>query len=307
VDLTDAPARLADFILEHLDESARARVRATGDLAQILACHLEEARDAWMDVEISSRDFAEYLAERLPSAEDPVQALGGLHAKDLYLACACAQGAPRAIEHFECDCLAQIGPALRKLDVPYEVVQDATQHLRKQLFTVQADGAPGICKYSGRGTLVAWLRVTATRTAIRLARKERRELPLEDDRLEHIADSADDPELEYLKQVYRKEFNVSFAEAMQAITPRQRNLFRHHLVDRLSIDEIGALYRVHRATAARWLAVARETMVRLTRKAMISRLHLDPEEYQSIMRLIQSRIDFSISQHLKTSVPPDVP
>lgn len=307
MDSTDSPTRLAELFLGHLDEKARTRVTATDELAQILASQMEEARGAWTDVVIAPEELAAYLAERLPPIEDPVQALGNLHVKDLYLACACARCVPRAIEHFERDCLAHLGPALRKLDVPPEVVQDATQQLRKQLFTEQTDGAPGICKYSGRGTLVAWLRVAATRAALRLVRREKREIPLEDDRLQDIADGADDPELEYLKHVYRKEFKESFAEAMQAITHRERNLLRHHLLDRLSIDEIGALYRVHRSTAARWLADARETLVRRTRKAMISRLHLEPEEYQSIMRLIQSRIDLSISHYLKTSLPPDIP
>lgn len=303
MDAIEKQTRAAERFLEQLDETARAQVAGTDELARALTEKLEKARAAWSDVEVAPGEFATYLAERLPPAENPVQALDTLHVNDLYLACACARGAPTALNRFEKDCLVQIGPALLRLDVPPEVARDTTQRLRQQLFTTPPGEPPGICKYSGRGSLVSWLRVTATRAALRQARKENRELPLIQDRLEDIADGADDPELVYLKNLYRREFKESFAEAIGAITPRERNLLRHHLIDRLSIDEIGALYQVHRSTAARWLADARETLIRLTRKAMIGRLHLEPDEYQSIVKLIQSQIDLSIGRFLETRPP----
>jgi transposase len=37
---------------------------------------------------------------------------------------------------------------------------------------------------------------------------------------------------------------------------------RYHHVDGLNIDEIGAIYRVHRVTAFRWLEKAKEQLVR---------------------------------------------
>ena len=42
------------------------------------------------------------------------------------------------------------------------------------------------------------------------------------------------------------------AEAFAALESRERNLLRYALGDGLSVDAIGTLYRVHRATAARW-------------------------------------------------------
>jgi DNA-directed RNA polymerase specialized sigma24 family protein len=40
------------------------------------------------------------------------------------------------------------------------------------------------------------------------------------------------------------------AAAMDAMPPLERAVLRYQVVDGLSIDEIGALYDVHRATAA---------------------------------------------------------
>ncbi len=86
---------------------------------------------------------------------------------------------------------------------------------------------------------------------------------------------------------------------MASLTPRQRNLLRHQLVDHLSIDEIGALYQVHRATAARWLEAARQAVVEQIKLAMMARLRIHGEEYESILRLIHSAVDLSISRHLE--------
>lgn len=47
-------------------------------------------------------------------------------------------------------------------------------------------------------------------------------------------------------------------DAAAELAPRDRALLRLHLVERASIDDIAALYRVHRATVARWIQSARE-------------------------------------------------
>jgi len=56
---------------------------------------------------------------------------------------------------------------------------------------------------------------------------------------------------------------------------------------------------VHRATVARWIAKARETLLTETRTLLMKRLRVDQNEFESIMRLIQSRFDVSIHHFLK--------
>ncbi|HSD86847.1 MAG TPA: sigma-70 family RNA polymerase sigma factor, partial [Kofleriaceae bacterium] len=140
--------------------------------------------------------------------------------------------------------------------------------------------------------LRAWLRAAAVRTAIDLMRA-RRAVPVAPQELADAA--AFDPILAGVKQRYRDEFRTAFADASQQLTDRERTLLRYKFVDDLSIDEIGTLYRVHRATVARWLAAIRETLFEGTRSRLMGVLELDELEVDSVLRLIDSQLDVSIS------------
>jgi len=54
--------------------------------------------------------------------------------------------------------------------------------------------------------------------------------------------------------------------------PRERNLLRYQVLDRLGIDHIGALHGVHRVTAARWIAHARRALIEGVRRRLQDRL-----------------------------------
>ena len=43
---------------------------------------------------------------------------------------------------------------------------------------------------------------------------------------------------------------------MQTLSAQERTVLRLHVLDGLGTDEIGALYKVHRTTVARWQAQA---------------------------------------------------
>jgi RNA polymerase sigma-70 factor (ECF subfamily) len=68
----------------------------------------------------------------------------------------------------------------------------------------------------------------------------------------------------------------------------------------LNVDEIGSLYDVHRATAARWVAAARERLGTRIRDELAAQLKIDVAEVDSIVRLVQSRIDVSLERVLRT-------
>ena len=151
--------------------------------------------------------------------------------------------------------------------------------------------------YAGRGALRSWLRVCVSRELVRLAKAQQREEPLE----EHlIADPGygDDPALEELKAKYRAELADAFRTALSELPARERTLLRYQLIDGLTIDEIGAIFRVHRATAARWLAKIRDDLVTRTRSLMAESLGVDTDEAASIVRLVQSQLDVSVIRHL---------
>ena len=75
---------------------------------------------------------------------------------------------------------------------------------------------------------------------------------------------------------------------------------RHQLLDGLSATQVADLYNVHRATAKRWLASARVRLLELTREAMRERLRIDTHELDSVLRMVESRLEITARVYLMT-------
>jgi RNA polymerase sigma-70 factor, ECF subfamily len=254
---------------------------------------LEAGRAAWPEVEVA----AERLAARLA---DELAAPGGErhHDADLYLATALAAGDAAALRVFEARLVPEIDVALARLRLPAGAADEVKQAMRVDLLVGDAR-APRIADYAGRGELAAWLRVTATRAALKLLRRTRREETLDDVLLEHWPDATPDPEHRHMTTSYVRELKAALGEALAALEVRQRNVLRQHVLDDLSIDELALLYRVHRATCARWLADARAELARTTRKRLVARLGARADEVESILRYLDSDLELSISRILR--------
>jgi RNA polymerase sigma-70 factor, ECF subfamily len=243
-------------------------------------------RAAWPGVELDESVFAGYLAERGPV--DPQRAA------DLYLACACARGDQAAIAVFLREMVPHIEAAVLGLGADPTQVDEVRAQLVDALLVGER---PGVATYAGRGQLRSWVRSIAVRTGMRQLGRMRAAAG-GDEALATLAADADDPEIEHLKSLYGDAFRAAFAAALAALTARQRNLLRQHYLDELTVDQLGALYRVHRATAARWVAAAREALFDDTRRRMIEALGLAPGDYDSLLRLLHSQLDLSIQRHL---------
>lgn len=241
----------------------------------------EIGKKTWPDVEVAEADFDEYVRARVEDSH------GAPAYGDLYLACALASGN---------------AAALRAFDEMLSAVQDeeVRQLVRHKLLVAEPGKSPKIADYGGRGGLKTWLRIVATRTALDLNAAKAREVPVERDALEYVIGAGEDPELDYFKERYRKEFRAAFADAFAALAPRDRSLLRYAFGKGLSIDVIGTLYGVHRATAARWVVSAHDELKKTIRKAMMERLDVKPDEYASILRLIESRIEVSFDRLMKS-------
>jgi RNA polymerase sigma-70 factor (ECF subfamily) len=136
------------------------------------------------------------------------------------------------------------------------------------------------------------------RAALKLLRKDGREMPTSDDAILEAKSSEDDPELAYMKAAYRASFRAAFQEALESLHPKERTLLKQQIVDGLGIDELGALYEVHRATAARWVQAAREKLLLRTRRTFMLRARISSDECESIMRMVRSQLDVSLHRRL---------
>ena len=62
---------------------------------------------------------------------------------------------------------------------------------------------------------------------------------------------SDDAEIRHLKTLYRGEFREAFQHALASLSVRDRNMLRQHYVDGLAMEQLGAMYQVHRITIVR--------------------------------------------------------
>jgi RNA polymerase sigma-70 factor, ECF subfamily len=269
------------------------------ELDALLAAARDAARAAWPGVELADRAFAEHLARR---AEDPA-ALAALRTSDLYLARACANGDAAAIAAFERAYFGEIDAAARRTRASAAQAAEVAQRLRHVLFVGTADRGPALADFAGRGDLRGWLRVAATRDFIALAQREQRAVPLDDERLLDAISPAADPELRYIGELYRAPMTAAVRAALDALPARERRLLRMSLLDGLSIDELGALHGVHRSTAARWLTAARDGILARTRAELGRLVGASPEDVESIVRLLHSRVEVSLERALQTRPP----
>jgi RNA polymerase sigma-70 factor (ECF subfamily) len=252
------------------------------------------ARAAHPEIMLDDAALTAFVAVRMTDAE-----LAERHVEDLYLACACASGDRAALATLERDVLPGVARGLGGIatgDARREIVQ----MLREQMLV---GAEPGITAYDGRAPLVGWLRVCAVRMGMRFAQREQRAETLDDDRLDQLAPGVPDPALAFMRQQYGAQFRTAFREAVASLPPRERNLLRHAVLDALGIDQIAAIYHVHRATAARQLRAAREKLVAATRERMRIALGVGETELDSIFRVLVSMADVTLREILEPARP----
>jgi RNA polymerase sigma-70 factor (ECF subfamily) len=137
-----------------------------------------------------------------------------------------------------------------------------------------------------------------TRELVRIINKGDREVGVSDDAFLDLLSPVSDPELGYLRERYRDHVDAAMRAALAALPEQPRALLRYTVVDGWTVDRIGALYGVHRATAARRVAAAREELGAAIRAELAARLAISIDEVDSIVRLVQSRIDVSVERLL---------
>ncbi|HTJ41137.1 MAG TPA: sigma-70 family RNA polymerase sigma factor [Kofleriaceae bacterium] len=272
-----------------------AGVRAAG-LDDRLEAGLTAIRSKWPDAPAIGDAFALYLADRIAAQADLANAMPRLRVDDLFLAWWASSGDARGVAAFE----AAFAEDLRKLVTRFHRLpaDELRQRLRIKLFV---GDAPHVQSYSGFGFLQNWLKVTAARAFVDVARSDaaKREDDLDDRDLIGLAAPAGDPRDAHGRAEINDAVKRAFGGAVAALAPRERTFLRHAMVDQLTLDQIAATYQVHRATVARTLAAAREKLLSGTRAGVVAILGIAPDELASAIQMLDSRLELSLSRVLR--------
>jgi RNA polymerase sigma-70 factor, ECF subfamily len=246
-----------------------------------------ELSAAWQEmadqgIQIPQHEFVEALRERLA---------GSTRIADLSLALACERGDTAAIAVFERTHLAMVRRALGKLKINPAIIDDVLGWMRFELFVRPAPAL--IATYSGRGDLGSWTRAIGVHESIKRARRARREVSPE------LAPElpVPAPELVAMRGAYGQTFTQALSSAFGKLEASERTLLRQYFLDGLTIDVLAELYQIHRATAARRVAAARERLVDAVRDILKTQLGVSDQSVDEIITL--SNLDESIGTLLR--------
>ena len=152
--------------MEHL-------VQGAPHLEKLLRHAWEEGRHQWPRVDLPADVFNRYVGRLLPRGQEarPLEELiEKLDKEGLYLACACVNDVPAALETFEAHYMAKLPKVLGYLKLSESMRDEVCQLVRTHLLVRTQDSDMRLAEYTGRGSLLVWLRVIAVRMARRRGR-----------------------------------------------------------------------------------------------------------------------------------------
>lgn len=257
----------------------------------------EAAQAAWPDLKVDAGAFMTALRELRVSRPDPARAA------DLLLAYACLRGDRLALTHFERTIIAKLPSALSRVDARADVIDEAQQQVRARLL-VGHSGKPGrLAEYRGDAPLWSWVKTIAVRLVVDLARARKRDEPTEHEVLAQRLTASAELDLGMVKKTHRPQVLKAFTTALAALESNERMLIRLAYVDGLTVDQIGAVYGRSRATAARWVAAARQALTEKTHRLLSSELGLEGSALRSLVRELDVSLDRSLRAYLDSDPP----
>ncbi|MBL8219148.1 MAG: hypothetical protein JNL62_07955 [Bryobacterales bacterium] len=226
------------------------------------------------------------LPGKLPTQDQMETFWRGLQLKDLALAHGCALGREAAWQLFLARFKAPLTQAAIGITGSAQRGQELADSLYGELFGLTHSGEARRSPfeyYSGRGSLIGFLRTTLAQRNVDAHRRTSRETPLVN---QEIAAMAGVPPT--APDVLRR-LGQSLATALAALEPEERFLLSAWFLDGRTLADIARLLRVHEATVSR-------RMQRLTQ-----RIHV-----QLIERLVSSGMSRRAAEEALGTDPRDV-
>jgi len=174
---------------------------------------------------------------------------------------------------------------------------DARQLVLARLLVGEAGATSRLAAFRGEGSLAGFVRVVAARVLVNALEKKTEDVLAES--MVELAASSGSPEDALRDAEGRTRVKRAFEDAVAELDERDRALLRYTLIDGASIDAIGSLYGVHRATAARWLEAAKESLGRAMRRALDRSGTVPRDRADAIHSSVVSRVDLSLARVLE--------
>jgi RNA polymerase sigma-70 factor (ECF subfamily) len=233
-------------------------------------------------------------ATRRPEDADTVSYLHGLHLRELALAQACALGYEPAWKLFIDTYREPLKQAATAISKSLSIGEELADSLYAELFGLKDhDGhrRSPLASYSGRGSLMGWLRTTLAKRYVDRFRRTQRDAPVEDGQFAAAGETA--PQV---NDATRLSLEATIHSTLHKLEPEDRFLLASYFLDGRTLLEIARLLHVHEATVSRRLKrlthsvrkrLLRELQRRgLKRAAAEEALGIDPRDLNLDLRKI---------------------
>jgi RNA polymerase sigma-70 factor, ECF subfamily len=232
-------------------------------LAELIA----RGNAAHLELRFNAALFAAHLGRcGAPVGTTPVAAI---HAEDLFLAAAALHGDQEAAAKLRRLYHPAVVGALAAIDTSVHFVDDVEQRLWHAALVGSDGTAPELGGYTGQSALAEWVTGAARRIAQAV----------------HARDAAD--------------FRGALTQALVGLEDRERMIYRLHVANGMTVTMIAKVYRVSDDTIARWLAKARDSVIRETQRLLHGEVTLSPAEFESVAARVVSQLDLGVSRIMR--------
>jgi RNA polymerase sigma-70 factor (ECF subfamily) len=245
----------------------------------------------WPAIALTAEQLEAHVRQ---SGRDPLASIP--HGAELYLAAGCAAGDRAALAVFENEYVARVPLYVSRLSLREELLDDLRQRVRIRLLF---DQPPRIGSYAGLGPLDGFVRLTAVRLGLDLLEAQKSlPRPMDPVLLTSGLHGAE-PCFDVARARYGPLFQTVLQEALEGLGDRDKALLRFHFVEQLNIEEIGRIYRIHRATAARWLLDIRRRLLAAVQERLSLEVRITTSsEFRSLLDVVRDDLHLSLSRIL---------
>ena len=252
----------------------------------------------------------------LPPNDQPTRAqqaafLRALQLKDLALAQACAHGHDAAWKQFLERFKLPLARAAIAITGSASLGEDLAGSLYSDLFGLtQRDGnrRSPLASYSGRGSLMGWLRTTLAQRHVDHHRRTHRESPLDDQEFAAAQSPAQPASAELAR------LDHALSTVLHRLSPEERFLLSAYFLDGRTLLDLSRLLLVHEATVSRKLKRLTESVRKqliknleetgLSKRAAQEALGTDPRDLSINLRnLLQTPPPSTFSKQAGTPSP----
>jgi RNA polymerase sigma-70 factor (ECF subfamily) len=246
-------------------------------------------KNAWPGIAVPFEVFVAYLVARIASPAE----IRDDWLQDLYLACACANGVPAGLQSFRTQYFATVAQAAKPFDDSPPFAEEIYQRLSDTLFVADGPSRGKIVRYAGRGPLAGFVATAAKRMALRAAAYAKR-FQGEAELIDRFSQFTEQ-ETTLMKLRYRETFNRALSIALRQLPSRERLILRMNLVERVSTTRLAALYKVSQPTVSRRIQRSAKAIFATVKDLVCDELDIDTRELESLLLLVRSQIEITIS------------